>query len=508
MKIIIVTVSLCAAMLLPGASGAAAADTSRVYVQFKPGQKNAATALLRQAGGQVHHEFDSLNAVATTVPIAALQGIQNNPNVVLVEEDPVRSLFASGPSDYYPYGLMAVQATDLWDANLNGALDSHAITGAGVKVGIIDSGVFSGHADFTGVAMTGYPADWNVDHNGHGTHVTGTIVAQLNGSGVVGASPGISIHMVKVFGDVGEWVYSSTLISAAQNCQAAGCRVISMSLGGGRPSRTEERGFAQLYSAGILLVASAGNGGTTSVNYPAGYASVISVAAVDETRMVADFSQKNADVELAAPGVGVLSTVPYLEENTATVDGATYSGYPIEFATRGTVSGVLVDGGLATAGNRAWNGKIVLVQRGQISFADKVLNVQKSGGVGCIIYNNVPGDFLGTLGENSKWCRIPAISVSQEKGLVLLTQLDLPTTLVSRVLYEQSAFAYYDGTSMSAPHVSAVAALVWSANLSSSNQDVRDALNASALDLGLAGRDPEYGYGLVQAKAALQLLGR
>ena len=60
----------------------------------------------------------------------------------------------------------------------------------------------------------------------------------------------------------------------------------------------------------MLSIAAAGNGGSTKVSYPAGYASVVSVAAVDATEALATFSQRNADVELAAPGVSVLSTVP------------------------------------------------------------------------------------------------------------------------------------------------------------------------------------------------------
>lgn len=65
---------------------------------------------------------------------------------------------------------------------------------------------------------------------------------------------------------------------------------------------------------------------------------------------------------------------------------------------------------------------------------------------------------------------------------------------------------FWNGTSMATPHVSAVAALVWSCNPSLTNQQVRDALNASAKDKGAAGRDTTFGFGIVQAKAALDLL--
>jgi subtilisin family serine protease len=69
-----------------------------------------------------------------------------------------------------------------------------------------------------------------------------------------------------------------------------------------------------------------------------------------------------------------------------------------------------------------------------------------------------------------------------------------------------SDWAFFDGTSMATPHVAGVAALVWSYHSSCSNDQIRAALQASAKDLGAAGRDVAYGFGLVQAKAAVDYL--
>jgi len=80
------------------------------------------------------------------------------------------------------------------------------------------------------------------------------------------------------------------------------------------------------------------------------------------------------------------------------------------------------------------------------------------------------------------------------------------TTVTSSVNSGTSGWEYYDGTSMATPHVSAVAALIWSAAPTKSNANIRQALTATALDLGTAGRDTSYGYGLVQAKTALAYL--
>src|SRR5512139_3711250 len=132
---------LMSGVLLAGTAGASAADTSRVYIEFKPGQKNAAGALIREARGQIHHEFDSLNAIATTLPTPALAGIRNNPNVVLVEDDPPRYLLGCNmPTEQAPYGIDAVQAAAVWDANNDNTFDPSAPLGSGIKIGVIDSG--------------------------------------------------------------------------------------------------------------------------------------------------------------------------------------------------------------------------------------------------------------------------------------------------------------------------------------------------------------------------------
>jgi subtilisin family serine protease len=490
------------------AGGSWAAESTRVYVNFKPGQKAVAKGLIQSARGTVHHEFDHLNAFATTLPSAAVAALSKNPSITLVEEDPPRFLFSA--AEQIPYGIDLVQASKVWDFNNDGVIDSGAPTGAGIKVGVIDSGVFSGHEDFFGVNLSGYNGNlpWNADGSGHGTHVSGTIAAAAyNGKGVVGVSPGtVSLYMVRVFGDDGNWAYSSSLLNAAQQCQAAGCKIISMSLGGGRASKTEQNGFNSLYNNGngILLIAAAGNDGTTATSYPAGYSSVVSVAAVDAAKTVADFSQKNADVELSGPGVGVLSTVPYVELNSAVVGGVTIEGGPIEFAARGTAVGPLVDGGLGdTVG--AWTGKVVLIQRGTTTFLEKVQNAQSGGAVAVIIYNNTTGDFSGTLGAGNT-SSIPAISVSDTVGATLLGQLNQTTTVTSSFESGVSGYAYYDGTSMATPHVSGVAALVWSAKTTATAGAIRTALQTTALDLGLVGRDPAYGFGLVQAKDAITAL--
>ena len=384
-----------------------AADTARVWVRFAPERKADVKGALQQAGGRIHYEFDDLGAVAVTVPAAALDGLSHNPNVDLIEEDPVREL--SG--QIVPYGIDKVQARGVWDSNRDGTVHAGAPTGAGCKVCVIDSGVYTAHEDLAGLNISGEsgtPSAWNVDLCGHGTHVVGTIVAANNALGVVGVTPGTApIYMVKAFGDDCSWAYSSDLVYAANRCKAAGAKIISMSLGGSGYSSTENQAFQSLYNQGMLPVAAAGNGGNTAYSYPAAYASVVSVAAVDVNNAVASFSQQNNDVELSAPGVSVLSTVPFTTPKL-TVDGATYLANDIEFAANGKVTAPLVNGGRAATTSTSWSGKVVLVERGDVSFYTKVLNVQDSGGLAAVIYNNAPGNFLGSMGSPSK---VPALSI-------------------------------------------------------------------------------------------------
>jgi subtilisin family serine protease len=497
-------IRLCLATLAAGVmcSAGAAADTTRVIVAFKPGAAAKIKSAVTATHGAVKLEIFGMNAMAVEVPTQALKGLENNPNVEYVEEDVKRVPFSgTTPStgtpyllgQQVPYGIKMVQADQLPDTNT-----------ANRKVCIIDSGYDLQHEDLSANSVTGeYDAGtgwWYTDENHHGTHVAGTIAAINNdGVGVVGVNPNrhLKLHIVKVF-DAAGWAYSSTLATAANKCGTAGANVISMSLGGARASKTEQRAFDALQTKGVLSVAAAGNAGDTTLSYPAGYASVMSVAAIDESKAWATFSQYNSDVEIAGPGVNVLSTVP-MGMGTApalTVGSTTYApgamdGSPVKSATA-----PLADFGIGDVVNTAVSGKVCLIARGTIDFATKVSNCQSSGGVGAVVYNNVAGSFAGTLGTTVT--TIPSVTASDTEGAAMKNQLGQSAT----VAVTATNYAYFDGTSMATPHVSAVAALVWSYFPTCTGTQIRNSLDKSALDLGTPGRDTKFGFGLVQAKAA------
>jgi serine protease len=515
-----VRVSLVVSALFVGVTSLAAAQEARYIVKFRAGRAAAGHAAVRAMGGQVLLTLDAQDAIAVRIPAAALNGLSRNPNVEYIEEDVVREPYAWSNTtvngETVPYGIQMIQADKI------GIDPAFA---AAKKICIIDSGYSDGHDDLKEGDVTAKLFDsgagtWNRDSCGHGTHVAGTISAIAgNSAGVVGANPGVSLHIVKVFGDDNlsggscGWTYSSTLVNALNQCTAAGANVVSMSLGGTFQSRTEENAFANANKNGVLSIAAAGNAGNTRTSYPAGYASVMSVAAVDANEVVASFSQRNKDVEIAAPGVSVLSTVPWIDTNTLSANGITWTGGRMEGAARtNATSGTLVNGGRCTAAG-AWAGAIVLCERGDIAFADKVVNVQAGGGVAAVIYNNIANDatcglFSGTLGD-APTTNIPAIALSCADGANAVAQpAGSAGTVASTVTFGSTGgYESWDGTSMATPHVSAVAALVWACNPAKTNQQVRDALDLSARDKGTVGRDNSYGYGIVQAAAALDRLG-
>lgn len=475
---------------------AAPADKERVIVQFKPGSKAQVEQAVGRIGGEKHLDLDNDNAMAVSVPAAALLGLRNNPNVVLVEEDAKRQLFSTQYEPGLPYGIVQVQANLL--------SDSAASTR---KVCIIDSGYDLGHPDLQSTGVSGRfnsgTGNWFTDENGHGTHVAGTIAALANNTGVVGVLPNnkVGLHIVKVFTASG-WGYSSSLIAAADECAAEGAQVINMSLGGSRSVRTEEQAFARLNSAGVLSIAAAGNGGNTRHSYPASYPAVVSVGAVDENEVIAAFSQQTSQVELAGPGVAVLSSVPRGtgERVDLSVAGVAFDANAMEGSAKSSASGALINCGLGTSTCSGVSNNVCLIERGTVSFEEKVKACENGGGSAAVVYNNAAGPLLGTLGTYAS--SIPAIGISQADGQALLAQLGSNAT----VGVTASDWAFFDGTSMATPHVAGVAALVWSYHTNCSNDQIRAALNASAKDLGAVGRDAAYGFGLVQAKAAVDYL--
>lgn len=499
-----------ATLILASATVSAAApdQTKKSYlVGLNPG---AAAHSLAASGIEIGSEFPEARAIQIWANANAIKGLANNPNVEYIEDDLERhtmGLFADGT---YTWGLQAVNAPQAWT--------SLGHKGAGMKVCVLDTGINASHPEFfkNGTSIikgsknfTTSGAQTDVtDRVGHGTHVAGTIAGQLNASGsYIGVAPDVELYIAKVLGDNGSGS-SSWILNGVNWCSQQGAKILSMSLGGGLKSKTEERSYDSVYNTGKLIIAAAGNDGNSAISYPAGYANVISVAAVDENLARASFSQFNADVELAGPGVNTLSSVPLGTGAKSTVSeaGTVYKSTGLEFSPNGTVNGPLVECGLATTttsctGKPASGAWIAVVSRGTNAFSEKVTNVKAQGAAAVILTNNdtaAPDDAGSfTLGAAGAW--IPTASVSYNSGVAIRAG-GLASGSVSLTVWD---YAYYQGTSMATPHVAAVAALAWSAKPTLSHTTIRNVLQVTAQDLGTAGRDNNFGYGLVKADAAV-----
>jgi thermitase len=207
-----------------------------------------------------------------------------------------------------------IDAPEGWDAAGLGAFPP----AGGVRIGIVDTGIDQAHPDLSGQTVA---CAWSQgviqvgqcpDDNDHGTHVAGTIAAKANNStGVAGVAFNADLVVCKALsGPLGTGT-TADVANCVNWVSSQGARVISMSLGGGA-STTLKNAVASAWNNGngAVVVAAAGNDGDATLNYPAAYPEVVSVAATDNRDARASFSNANADVEIAAPGVNVLSTVP------------------------------------------------------------------------------------------------------------------------------------------------------------------------------------------------------
>jgi subtilisin family serine protease len=506
--------------------------------------------VVTRAGGQVTARWARLGAVAARLTPEQRAALARDPDVLTLEPDrPVRAfarqpVSTTGSMGEYTEGLKLVQAPDVWDSNpKDGVLDTGAPNGTGIKVCVIDSGWDNRHPELAAAYAGGKdfvddddePLDFEKNTGkwggGHGTHTAATIVAQMGAhgtvnpgeepNGVVGVAPGVELYVARVLNTRGNGS-TADIISALDWCQQQGVKIVSLSLGSPDPSTTEEAAFRAAVIAGILPIAATGNSGTGTpetepgVAYPAAYEGVLAVGAVNFKSEHPTFSQVGPQVALVAPGVDVLSAsiVGGDSFSQVEVDGRTFESRSLAFAPVGEYAGKMLTCGLgdsvkACGQEASCSGFVAYVDRGGLdaegnglTFAKKVTYMRRAGAKAVIIGNNDATDGMGsfTLGSEGTW--VPTASVSQVDGSTLkgLKGREAKVKLVG------VDYARLTGTSMATPHVSGVAALVWSARPSLTASQVRQILQESARDLGATGRDPIFGYGLVQAKAAIDRL--
>jgi subtilisin family serine protease len=503
-KIRVLCAAFAAGLLgsLAASPALAAAKDSRVIVKFKAGAFAKGRAAVAAQGGRVLVNLSEVDAIATRLSPAAVKVLKRSRFVEFVEPDhlqypmAVKRTRAAALAETVPYGIPMVQADMVSDS----AAGNRTLC-------IIDSGIDGTHPDHAGNVLSGEnfttSGTWDSDENDHGTHVAGTVAAVGgNGIGVVGVLPSktLKLYIAKVF-DASGSTSSSTVAKAMLACHKnGGANVISMSLGGAGQSRLQAVVAKLLDKRGVMMFAAAGNGGSSAVSYPAGLPEVISVAAVDSSMARASFSQFNPDVEIAAPGVGVLSTVPVASVQSGSLDvgGTPFAVIAGSGSATGSATAPLYNFGFGGAVDAGAAGKVCLISRGNdITFGVKVDNCVASGGVGAVVYNNVPGPLAMDLGGSKS---IVAVGADGNDAAALLAKVGQSAT--ASVVPSDYPYAAFNGTSMATPHASAVAALVWSQHPACTAAQMRISLNNSAMDLGAGGRDNEFGFGLIQAKTA------
>lgn len=369
-------------------------DKIKVIVKFKTRLAEADMNFMANIDAQVKDVYPSINAVSMEVPKNKIGMLQLQADVEYVEMDGTANILGFPSTDVLPkaeqipWGIAKIRAPEV-----------HATgnKGTAVKVCIIDTGIDYNHEDFKYKdGSSNYKGGHNfinnttnpMDDHGHGTHVSGIVAAIGNNDiGVIGVAPEAHIYSYKVLNSSGSGSYSA-IISAIQMAIDNKMQVISMSLGGSSFSQALKDICDAAYNAGIIIMAAAGNSGgdgsQDNIGYPAKFDSCIAIAATDSNDNRASFSSTGPKMEIAAPGVNVLSTVP------------------------------------------------------------------KSG-----------------------------TTISDPSGYKML-----------------------NGTSMSTPHISGVAALVIYKHPDVTNVQVRDAIDKGCIDLGQTGRDVLYGFGRIDAVLA------
>ncbi|KUG03768.1 hypothetical protein ASZ90_018803 [hydrocarbon metagenome] len=281
---------------------------SRIIVILDDGvSKKDIKDYVNKKGGKIKADFNIVNGLAVTLENDDIAGLKDLKGVKEVGPD------------------VQVHASDIeldnsWGVKRIGAGTVHANNqGANINVAVIDTGIYHSHSDLNANYRGGYDFVNNdsdpLDDNGHGTHVAGIIAAEDDNSGVVGVAPQASLYALKVLDASGSGYVSNIILALDWCCTNGEIDVINMSLGAAVDAAGFHDAVIRAYEAGIVIVAAAGNSGKyngkgDSIEYPARYEEVIAVGAVDSSDIRAYFSSTGPLLELAAPGVSILSCVP------------------------------------------------------------------------------------------------------------------------------------------------------------------------------------------------------
>ncbi len=294
-----------------------------LLVKFRSSASQATRDVVHQAAGALAVERLGLADLARVqirpgTVTQALAAYRGRADVERAEPDYVlrKTFTPNDPSFGQQYGMAKIQAPAAWDV-------THS--SFGIRIAILDCGVYSssssyispdglpGHPDVrskvvleTNFTTSSFGADDLCDH---GTHVAGIAAASTNnGIGVAGVGFDAAIMNGKVLDDTGQGP-NSWIINGITWATNNGAKVINMSLGGpGACSFSMQSAISYAWTHGVVVAAAAGNDGTSGAESPANCANVLGVAATDQNDAKASFSNFGPNVDVAAPGVSILST--------------------------------------------------------------------------------------------------------------------------------------------------------------------------------------------------------
>ena len=326
----LIAFSLLLAMVAAGSAAAPVSASSSYIVVFEPGATANAEATARQLtrahGGELGFVYQhALQGFSVNLSARAASALARNPMVAYVEADQLAHIQA----DTVPTGIERIFTDEHPDVNFASTAPID------VDVAVIDTGI-AAHTDLNihrtvncsgGSPFKSSCGSGGADDNGHGTHVAGTIAAKVNGSGVVGVAPGARLWSVKVLRSDGSG-YMSWIIAGVDyvTANAAQIEVANMSLGGAFSSAALDTAIANSVAAGVAYAVAAGNSNSDASGFsPANHDDVLTVSALadfdgipgglgsptcraDEDDTLANFSNWGPKVDIAAPGVCILST--------------------------------------------------------------------------------------------------------------------------------------------------------------------------------------------------------
>lgn len=274
--------------------------SERVIITFN---KEINEKLLEENTIEIHHLFPEYHAASVTIPASVKDKLAAQPDVLRIEKDSVVKTSVQNAS----WGYQAVNIPESRE-------QYYGLTGKGVKIGIIDTGINLNHPDLRvagGVSFVPGNPSYN-DDAGHGSEVAGIIAALDNDFGAVGVAPDAELYSIKTLDNLGKGNISD-VIAGINWAIDHDLDIINLSFTSPSGTSLLESTLQAAYNKGILIVAASGNAldpriNITDVLYPARYNTVLAVGSVDEKLRRSVFSYYGSNLDFAAPGENILST--------------------------------------------------------------------------------------------------------------------------------------------------------------------------------------------------------